>query len=39
MDIVIKFLDQLAHFPKMSSSPIHLTELKVGQLTDLVYTR
>jgi hypothetical protein len=39
MDIVIKFLEQLAHFPKMSSSDLHLTELKVGQLTDLVYTR
>jgi hypothetical protein len=39
MDLVIKFFEQCAHFPKMTSSDLHLTTLKVKQLTDLVYMR
>jgi hypothetical protein len=39
MDIVIRFFEECARSPKLDSSASHLTELKVGQLTDLVYTR
>jgi hypothetical protein len=39
MDIVIRFFEGCAHSPKMDSGALHLTELKVNQLTDLVYAR
>ncbi|EUC62498.1 hypothetical protein RSOL_422410, partial [Rhizoctonia solani AG-3 Rhs1AP] len=39
MDVVIRFFEECAWSPKLDSSALHLTELKVGQLTDLVYAR
>ncbi|KAF8749957.1 protein dimerization [Rhizoctonia solani] len=39
MDIVIQFFEECARSPKLDSGASHLTELKVGQLTDLVYAR
>lgn len=39
MDIVITFFEQCAYFAKMTSSDLHMTELKVGQLIDLVHMR
>ncbi|CUA72929.1 Zinc finger BED domain-containing protein 4 [Homo sapiens] [Rhizoctonia solani] len=39
MDVVIRFFEECAQSSKLDSSASHLTELKVGQLTDLVYNR
>ncbi|KAG8749779.1 hypothetical protein FRC11_011045, partial [Ceratobasidium sp. 423] len=39
MDIVICFFEECARSSKLDSSASHLTELKVGQLTNLVYAR
>ncbi|EUC56077.1 HAT family dimerization protein, partial [Rhizoctonia solani AG-3 Rhs1AP] len=39
MDAVIRFFEECARSPKLDSSASHLTELKIGQLTDLVYAR
>ncbi|QRV97935.1 Zinc finger, BED-type predicted [Ceratobasidium sp. AG-Ba] len=39
MDVVVRFLDEYAKFPKISSSDLYVIELKIGQLTDLVNAR
>ncbi|CEL59196.1 similar to zinc finger protein [Rhizoctonia solani AG-1 IB] len=39
MDVVVHFFEECARSPMLDSSALHLTELKVGQLTDLVYAR
>ncbi|QRV87055.1 Zinc finger, BED-type predicted [Ceratobasidium sp. AG-Ba] len=39
MDAVVRFLDECAKSPKISSSDLCIMELKIGQLVDLVYSR
>ena len=39
MNVVVQFFEGCAPSPKMDTSALHLTELKVNQLTDLVYAR
>ncbi|KAG8707835.1 hypothetical protein FRC09_001583 [Ceratobasidium sp. 395] len=39
MDLVIEFFDSLAHSSRLKSSDIFLVQLKLQQLTELVYTR